>query len=290
VSLPPPAPPPTAVTTLSETDRRRWRDDGWLKVDALVPAADVAPARRALEKLRPRPRRRGGQFDGIVEFPFDAVELSLLALHPGVVAVAEALLETADVRLYHAEAWSKYAGAADYDQELHRDFLNHTETVPSADPRFGQVPCFLYLSDVGPGDGPTHFVDLPRTAGLPLLPHHLRRHEHGDVYAAEVAATGPAGTLVAYRPETFHRGTALAAGATRFTLLVSFRPAAAEWMQRYGWADRGFWPGWVPFVEAATPRQLELVGFPPPGHPFWTPETRAGTALRYPGLDLTPWR
>lgn len=31
-------------------------------------------------------------------------------------------------------------------------------------------------------------------------------------------------------------------------------------------------------------------GFPPPGHPYWTPTTLAGMALRYPGLDLAPWR
>jgi hypothetical protein len=71
---------------------------------------------------------------------------------------------------------------------------------------------------------------------------------------------------------------------------MSFRPALAEWGHRYGWADRGYWPGWQPFVEAASPRQLELVGFPPPGHPYWTPATLAGVALRYPRLDLTPWR
>jgi hypothetical protein len=43
------------------------------------------------------------------------------------------------------------------------------------------------------------------------------------------------------------------------------------------------------FVERATPRRPALFGFPPPGRRFWTAETWAGTALRYPGLDLTPW-
>lgn len=35
---------------------------------------------------------------------------------------------------------------------------------------------------------------------------------------------------------------------------------------------------------------LGTVGFPQPGHPFWTSQTLAGMAQRYPGLDLTPWR
>ncbi len=34
------------------------------------------------------------------------------------------------------ELWAKYSGAIDYDQPLHRDFGNHTMTVPkrNADP------------------------------------------------------------------------------------------------------------------------------------------------------------
>jgi hypothetical protein len=42
-------------------------------------------------------------------------------------------------------------------------------------------------------------------------------------------------------------------------------------------------------VERTTSRRPALFGFPPPGHRFRTAETWAGTALRYPGLDLTPW-
>ena len=43
-------------------------------------------------------------------------------------------------------------------------------------------------------------------------------------------------------------------------------------------------------MQRATPRQLALFGFPPPGHPYWTEATVAGTAQRYPGLDMTAWR
>ena len=71
---------------------------------------------------------------------------------------------------------------------------------------------------------------------------------------------------------------------------VSYRPAAAEWAQRYGWADRSHDPHWYDFVASASPRHLELFGFPPPGHPYWDPQTLAGVAQRYPGLNLEPWR
>jgi hypothetical protein len=70
---------------------------------------------------------------------------------------------------------------------------------------------------------------------------------------------------------------------------LSYRRAEAEWAQRRAWADHSHEPAWRHFVERATSAQLELFGFPRPGHPFWTPETLARTALRYPTLDLTPW-
>ena len=58
-------------------------------------------------------------------------------------------------------------------------------------------------------------------------------------------------------------------------------------------------PGPVPFDRTgvdpvrgadARPAQLELFGFPPPGHPIWTEALLDETALRYPKLDLSPWR
>jgi hypothetical protein len=70
---------------------------------------------------------------------------------------------------------------------------------------------------------------------------------------------------------------------------LCFRPASLHWGQRVGWADRSFSTAWVEFVGRAAPRQLQTFGFPPPGHPFWTPETLTGMAQRYPTLDLTPW-
>lgn len=71
---------------------------------------------------------------------------------------------------------------------------------------------------------------------------------------------------------------------------LTYRPAAAEWAQRHAWADRSHDPRWYDFVEQAGPRQLELFGFPAPGHPYWTDETLDGVGQRYPGLDMTPWR
>jgi len=43
------------------------------------------------------------------------------------------------------------------------------------------------------------------------------------------------------------------------------------------------------FMAEATPRQRELLGFPPPGDSLWTEEFIAGMATRYPEFDAEPY-
>jgi hypothetical protein len=62
-----------------------------------------------------------------------------------------------------------------------------------------------------------------------------------------------------------------------------------EWGGYQAWPIKGFSPEWHRFVAEAGPRQLEVLGFPRPGHSYWTADTLAGVGRRYPGLDLTPW-
>jgi hypothetical protein len=42
------------------------------------------------------------------------------------VDLAERFLGSADLHLYNAVLWAKYAGAVDYEQVHHRDFVNHS--------------------------------------------------------------------------------------------------------------------------------------------------------------------
>ncbi|MBP2336457.1 hypothetical protein JOF41_002635 [Saccharothrix coeruleofusca] len=290
------------------------RDQGFAVLPGYLPAEVLRPALAELELMFPSPqafhdgsdpRRQRfleDEFAGIDSFPFASTEISLLAVHDLLIDLARTLLEDDDLRLYTAEAWAKYTGAADYDQALHRDYLNHTVTVPSADPRFRQLEMFVYLVDVPEELGPPHLVPRTRTTGFGAKPNWLVpgpadiaddfvEPGHAALYAHEVSAAGPAGTVVAFETGTFHRGTGLSRpGGARYSMQLGYRRAEVEWGHRTGWVAAGHEPAWYRFVERATPRQLALFGFPPPGHPFWTEETLAGTALRYPGLDLSPWR
>ncbi|MFC4017565.1 phytanoyl-CoA dioxygenase family protein [Micromonospora sp. GCM10011542] len=294
---------------------RAWQTDGFVILPGFLSTDELASAVRELELLFPSaegfhdgtdPRRErflGDEFAGIDTFPFASTEISLLAVHDRILALARALLGDDDIHLYGAESWAKYTGACDYDQELHRDYLNHTILVPSTTPGCQQVEMFVFLNDVPEELGPPHLVSRTRTADLPAVPNWLPRVDRAgagrfvdcdgraDLYEAEVSGAGPAGTVIAFDPGTFHRGTGLTAPrGARYSMQVCFRPAAVQWGQRVGWAVRSWTPEWVDLVGRASPRQLRALGFPPPGHRYWTPETLAGMALRYPTLDLVPWR
>jgi hypothetical protein len=284
----------------------------YLSGDELAPALAVLPrefptADEYHDNVDPaRNERFRDEFAGITDFPFASVELSLLAVHHRLMDLAEDLLSVTRLRVYSIEAWAKYTGAADYDQPHHRDYLNHTVVVPAP----GQPPCqvemFVYLCDVPATLGPPTYVPLRYTAGAPALPNWYPREDGTvdperptwrstaawhELYDAEVNAVGPAGTVVAYRNETFHRGTALTSPrGVRYTIHVSFRRAECAWIGRMAWPRSSTLPGWDAFVARATPRQLQLFGFPPPGHPYWTADTLAGCAARYPGFDLDAWR
>jgi hypothetical protein len=294
-----------------------WLEDGYVVLPGYLPTDDLAAAQDELSLVFPTgddfhdgvdPDRNarfiGDEFDGIDSFPFASPALNRIPVSDALVDLATALLDTDDVRLYSAEAWAKYEGAADYDQDLHRDYLNHTILVPSTAPAFRQVEMFVFLCDVTAELGAPRMVRRsPVTDELPARPNFFPRSASGDddegfvaadgrpdLYETELPATGPAGTVVAFQPQTVHRGAAMTEPrGARFTMHLNYRPAAVEWAQRHAWADRSHDPHWYRFVEQASPRQLELFGFPPPGHPYWTDETLTGVGQRYPGLDMSPW-
>lgn len=277
--------------------------DGYLFLEGFFTDDDLAAGLAELEHLYPTAegfhagsderaaRFVGDQFAGIEFFPLKSQALNQLCVHPKLVALARTLLGAEDLRMSSAEAWAKYTGAVDYDQQHHLDFMSHTTLVPSDAPAFRQLELFIYLSDVDADLGPTHVVSRQNTSQLPLAPNWRSREEAPELFAAEVAATGRRGTVLAYTTGTTHRGSNMTRpGGARFTMHINFRRAEAEWGQRVGWADRSFDPLWVDFVVGASVEQLLLFGFPVPGHPFWTEATCIRMRQRYPGFRTELWQ
>jgi phytanoyl-CoA dioxygenase PhyH len=260
---------------------------------------DVDPARNAAYR---------DEFGGITDFPFASTELSLLAVHESVINLAERLLGTTDLRVIGIEAWAKFTDAASYEQDHHRDYLSHSLVAPSTDRRFEVLEVFVYLVDTPVELGPPSLVAREHTGDLAAIPNWyprrvltdeevdgpgewVSRTAHPDLYAREVRAEGPAGTVVAWTNTTFHRGTQLTLPrGARYTVMANFRPAGNDWNTRHNWQQYANGERWHEFVARATPRQLALFGWPPPGHEYWTDDTLAGTQLRYPDLDMQPWR
>jgi hypothetical protein len=294
----------------------KWHDDGWVLLDALIGAEEIDAVHDAMFRYFPRPEkyhanperfvgttndqmRRGypklpetgpafrpEQFRWRAEWPMhDAAALNRLFVHPAIVDFVERVLGTSDIRMYQAQLSAKYQGEANYEQPLHTD-RNHSYLPPEPN---SHVEMFLYLSDVDDDCMPTHFVDAPDATGY--SPHVPFVAPGDPLYEKEHAATGPRGSLLAYRNDTFHRAVDLTKPhGARFLLNVSYKRADIEWIGYHTVQSRATHPAFVEFVEQSTPRELELIGFPPPGHPAWNDELLDATQQRYPNLDLTPWR
>ena len=99
----------------------------------------------------------------------------------------------------------------------------------------------------------------------------------------------PAGSLLAYSMRTFHRGTPFNGDVGRISQFVTYAPAAWKWLGIVGWSAEAIRPEFRQWMEGASPEDRTLLGFPAPGHEYWTLETLEGVAARYPATDMTPY-
>ncbi|WP_262703254.1 MULTISPECIES: phytanoyl-CoA dioxygenase family protein [Streptomyces] len=252
----------------------------------------------APERLPDRPRgkqtlftQNPSQFAGQIDFPWTGQALNRLTAHPRITEVAATLLGTVDLRIYQAQLWAKYTGARDYEQPLHLDYSSHTFLVPKKKSRPQQIEMFLYLTDVTAERAPTRLVPRPLTREMPPVPYHVWRGTHPELYRAEVSFPGPVGSLLVYAPDIWHRAVDLTEPeGVRIWMNLSYKVAGTDWLGLQSFQRVAMTPDWQRFVAASTPRELELFGFPPPGHDAYDEDVLAGLSRRYPGLDTGPWR
>lgn len=291
------------TSVLNTQQRLSWEEDGWYVLERVVPKVGLESAQRAISKVFPSARQMAESQPGDEadrwrtwdaawpEFPFRSRSLNALVVSDLLISLAEELLGVPDVRMYLAHATAKYANQpSEFNQLLHTDFPNQMLTVPRAEPGYHQMETFVYLNDVGPENGATRFVSRTLTRHISVEEHTLNLDDYCDLYDAPSDASAPAGSIVVYRPDVYHRSVDFSDPTqARFMLHVSYKPAGSEWGGYQAWPFKGYSPEWYNFVQGATPRQLSVLGFPVPGHPYWTEETVDGVAKRYPGLDMSPW-
>jgi hypothetical protein len=283
---------------VSDAKLEEVRVNGFTIVEGFLEPELLREAQAALWDVFPKPETYfanpqdygdfgRSQFAGIRHFPYPSWALNRLTVLPDLLDVAERFCGSADLELYKVELWSKYSGAVDYDQRLHRDFGNHTLVVPKADTRFRQMTTFLLLADVTEVDGPTKVVPRQLTDHLPLTP---LGQDFEALREKEIAVTGPAGTLFIYTTDVLHRGSAFSApGRSRFSLLCDFQPRGWPWTGKVAWPNQALSPLWAETLARMTPRERQVFGFPAPADPYWDDQTRRDVAVRYPAMDMTPY-
>jgi hypothetical protein len=284
---------------LTEQQLDGFHTDGFVLVPDVLPPDEVATLQKGVWQTVPSPQQYFADpsafthltdttFAGLIDFPWLSPALNRLVAHPGILSIVRQILDVDDIRLYKAELWAKYAGSTDYDQHHHRDFGNHTLVVPSIRRRWMQVTTFIYLCDIDDHNGATAAVPKRYSASIPL---GQRRTEPGELRDREVLACGPAGSVLVYSTEVFHRGTSLTSPtASRFTVLADYKAADANWTNKHAFGHLGQRPEMIEFVTNVDPDTRTLLDIPAPGHAYWTDQTIADMEVRYPGIDMTPYR
>ncbi|KAJ3334456.1 hypothetical protein HDU93_007929 [Gonapodya sp. JEL0774] len=184
------------------------------------------------------------------------------------------------------------AGTIDYDQRLHYDYGNHTLVVPRPDKKYRHITTWLLLSDVTEHDAPTKIVSKLDSQHIPISRRIL---EKGELADKEVAVTGKAGSLMIYRTDVLHRGSAFSGppgvNRSRFVFAADFKPRrASPWAGKHAWPDYTGNPRWNDWMAGLTLRERDLFGFPDVNSDYWDEQTVRDVGLRYPKMDMSPYK
>lgn len=284
---------------ISDTHLVAWRRHGYTIVDGFLTEPTLAVCQTGVHALFPgwdtyasAPLMYCTEPDGACarELPHLGDMLNQVALDPALIDFAERALGTPDILLTESKLCAAYTGFDAADERLHADFMERSILVPSEDERAGQLTATVYYQDASEDLGPTYVVPRNGSEPEPLVPYLRPRQQYGDLYARERPVMVPAGGLFLCDLRTFHRGSRMArAQGMRATHHIAFRRADTPWVTGGSWASGRVSQDFRTLLEHLSPRQRQVLGFPPPGHPYWTTETLAANAARYPGMDLTPY-
>lgn len=287
-----------------------WRTHGYVVVEKFLTGSELERARAELYGMFPTsekyaadpaafPEVQQGQW--IREFPLPAPTINRISTHPDIVSFVERVLGTRDLLMTQSQVWAKYGIAGDFhDQPLHFDWDDNSLVVPAEDLEIEQVPAILYYEDVTADLGPTYVLSKQHYQEMPFVMHttdrsrdwNKRPRSHfPELYEYERAVTVPAGSILFFSMSTLHRGSRFAsARGARFSHHLVYRNASCHWMGWQAWPRFAISEDLRRFVQEATPRARDVIGFPPVGHRYWTPKTLDQVAARYPGIDMTPYR
>lgn len=295
-----------------------WRKHGYVLIEGFLDEDLLARAQNAIHQVMPTAeeylaatRKYRAATPYMVEaFPFKQEVFNEITAHPDLLVIARTIMESDELRLSASQVSGKYPGSGNFEQDLHIDYHNNSVVCPTGIGPMQDLPLIIYYSDVSVETGPTYVVSTEHTRSDPLWPW-LRPRSNApqrplppgsapviidtslrDLTSFEHPILASAGSLFLYSMHTFHRGSSLLSATTaRFTHHIGYHgPFDFLGQTSYQNPYQGVGsPEMSQFLLSASPDQRCLVGFPAPGHPYWTTENLAAVGRRYPGMDLEPY-
>ncbi|WP_214414759.1 phytanoyl-CoA dioxygenase family protein [Sphaerisporangium fuscum] len=289
------------MARISDDHLMRYRNDGYVLVEDFMTEEELVAVTSDLsqyfptwEELANCPEKwpeldRTG--DGVAELPFKGASLNDMSTHPALVDITRRMLGEDQVFLTQSICWAKYAGRTDFEQSLHLDWHDNSLVMPRSDGAFGQLHMILYYSDITEGLAPTTVVPRSAAAGRGAVPWARTKRIDPELYDHELPIYAKTGSLLIFSAHTFHRcsGFSVEEGA-RVSHHLAWRGIGHEWMSWRGWAQYADHLQMLRWIQRATVEQRSVLGFPPPGHPYWNEESLELVAQRYPHMDLGPYR
>ena len=268
----------------------------------------------------------------MLEFPSKIPEINMVYVSDDILKVVGRLLKTVDFRLIQADTWIKYgqtevSAKSNNEQRMHCDYGNNTFLHPVNWNTPEQVAAIIYYSDSDECAGGTAVV--PRRGEedpaykFPLINqvgygHHVIANTpkpsdfmndkdtcekyfekfpkvhafRQSLYKREIKASFKPGTMLLYRMDIWHRGTAVAADSHRIVQNLAWARNDCPW---YGTWNSGFarkmYMGYLEnFISGLNTRQLTSIGWPVPSNEHWANEKLIEyIQARYPDMDLSDY-
>lgn len=204
-------------------------------------------------------------------FPWDDIGLNTAITHPDLIDAAERIIGTREIRLSEAHLGVKYFGEPHNTSDpgaFHVDYGNNTLGPIISPDDFQHIFFFYCFNDVEPGMAPIQMVP------------------NGRPDSDAVAMVVPGGSICIYTPFTRHAASEFIRPGYRAAAWVGYSRKDRPWdgARTFTYKSGASTQAMRRFIVDASPRQLELIGFPPPGDPLWTREFIDAMAHRYEGF------
>lgn len=222
--------------------------------------------------------KNGNKNDTIQQslFPWDHSGLNHAITHPDLIDAAERIMGTREIRLSEAHLGMKYYQAktpTSTPGEFHEDYWNNTLGPRQYPDDFQHIYFFYCFDDVKPGMAPILIVPNGKSDGG----------------AEEIIV--PGGSVAIYSIFTRHAASEFTKPGHRPASWVGFSRKDRPWDGGRSFTYKGgaTVKGMARFIVEASPRDLELIGFPPPGDLLWTEDFLQGMVKRYHGFNPEPY-